>query len=213
MNNNELQIFNYKSNNVRTVIKNGESWWVLKDVCDVLEIANPRNVANRLEDDEKGVHKIDTLGGTQNVTIINESGLYSVISRSDKPEARKFKRWINHEVLPSIRKTGAYVRIPQTYIEALEALIQKEKEKEALVKDREALRVELDESKEYYTIKRVAKINGINWKSIDWRKLKNTSQAMEREVKRIFDANYGNVNAYHIEVWQFEYPELRYGEI
>lgn len=213
MNNNELQIFNYKSNNVRTVIKNGESWWVLKDVCDVLEIANPRNVANRLEDDEKGVHKIDTLGGTQNVTIINESGLYSVISRSDKPEARKFKRWINHEVLPSIRKTGAYVRIPQTYIEALEALIQKEKEKEALVKDREALRVELDESKEYYTIKRVAKINGINWKGINWRKLKNTSQAMEREVKRIFDANYGNVNAYHIEVWQFEYPELRYGEI
>lgn len=113
-------------------------------------------------------------------------------------------------MLPSIRKTGAYIQTPKTYIEALEALIQKEKEKEALEGERKALLIELDESREYYTVKRVAKMNGINWRDIEWKKLKNTSQAMECEVKRIFDANYGNVNAYHIDVWRHEYPHLRY---
>lgn len=204
---NELTIFNYGLNKVRTIIKDGLPWFVLKDVCDVLELRNVTQVAERLEDDERSMLNIGRQGNTN---IINESGLYNVILRSDKPEARRFKRWITHEVLPSIRKTGTYIQTPRTYIEALEALIQKEKEKEALEGERKALLTELDESHEYYTVKRVAKINGINWRDIEWKKLKNTSQAMEYEVKRIFDANYGNVNAYHIDVWRHEYPHLRY---
>lgn len=204
---NELTIFNYGLNKVRTIIKDGLPWFVLKDVCDVLELRNATQVADRLEDDERSMLNIGRQG---NINIINESGLYNVILRSDKPEAKRFKRWITHEVLPSIRKTGAYIQTPKTYIEALEALIQKEKEKEALEEERKALLIELDESREYYTVKRVAKMNGINWRDIEWKKLKNTSQAMECEVKRIFDANYGNVNAYHIDVWRHEYPHLRY---
>lgn len=84
---NDLQIFNYGAVPVRTIVKDGEPWWVLADVCRVLEIANHKNVSSRLDLDEKGVHLMDTPGGNQNMTIINESGLYKVILRSDKPEA------------------------------------------------------------------------------------------------------------------------------
>lgn len=100
--------FNYQEKQVRTILKNNEPWFVLKDVCDVLEISNSRNVAARLDVDEKGVHQADTLGGSQQMLIINEPGLYSVILRSEKPEAKQFKRWITHEVIPSIRKHGGY---------------------------------------------------------------------------------------------------------
>jgi anti-repressor protein len=78
-------------------------------VCEVLGIGNNRDVVARLDDDEKGVDNIDTLGGFQKLTIISESGLYSVIMLSRKLEAKQFKRWITHEVLPSIRKHGVYV--------------------------------------------------------------------------------------------------------
>lgn len=105
---NAMQVFNYEGNEVRTIMKDNEPWWVLADVCRVLDIQNNRNAARRLDDDEKGVHLMDTLGGGQKMTIINESGLYKVILRSDKPEAKKFTRWVTHEVLPTIRKTGSY---------------------------------------------------------------------------------------------------------
>ena len=107
--NDNLQIWNYESSEIRTVQMNGEPWWVLADVCKVLEISNSRNVSNRLEADEKGVTLVDTLGGAQQVTIINESGLYAVILRSDKPQAKPFRKWVTNEVLPSIRKHGAYM--------------------------------------------------------------------------------------------------------
>ena len=103
-----MQIFEYQGNEVRTIQHGDEVWWVLKDVCRVLGLSTPHKVAERLDDDEKGVSLIHTLGGNQKVTIINEPGLYAVILRSDKPEAKTFKRWVTHEVLPSIRKTGAY---------------------------------------------------------------------------------------------------------
>lgn len=103
---NELQIFNYNDKEIRTVKKGGDLWWVLKDVCDVLELSNPTMIAGRLDEDERA--KFD-LGRQGETNIINESGLYNVILRSDKPEAKKFKRWVTHEVLPSIRKHGAYM--------------------------------------------------------------------------------------------------------
>lgn len=106
---NELQVFNYESNEVRTVMIDGEPWFVLKDVCQVLNIANHKNVAARLDDDEKDVvHLADPIGRMQEMTIINESGLYNVILRSDKPEAKPFRKWVTAKVLPSIRKTGEY---------------------------------------------------------------------------------------------------------
>ena len=207
---NEISVFNYDKNKVRTIIRNGELWFVLKDVCEILGISNPTVVSNRLEDDEVTKFNLGGLSGESN--IINESGLYSVILLSRKPEARKFKKWITSEVLPSIRKTGAYIQTPQTYIQALEALIESEREKERLSYEKEELQIELDESKKYYTIKRVAKINRISWKNINWKRLKNVSYAMELEIKKVFDANFESVNAYHIDVWRHEYPELEYSE-
>ncbi|MBQ6163930.1 MAG: hypothetical protein IJK23_05600 [Clostridia bacterium] len=110
---NGLQVFTYAGTQVRAVEKDGEPWFVLKDVCDVLRISNSRNVVERLDEDEKGVHLMDTPGGEQQMTIINESGLYNVILRSDKPEAKPFRKWVTSEVLPSIRRTGRYV-IPES---------------------------------------------------------------------------------------------------
>ncbi len=113
---NEMQVFKYENSEVRTVEQNGEVWWVLADVCRALEIHNNRNVARRLDEDEKGVHLMDTLGGNQKLTIISESGLYKVILRSDKQEAKKFTRWVTHEVLPAIRQTGGYGQVDVTAI-------------------------------------------------------------------------------------------------
>ena len=112
---NELQIFNYKETPIRTIERDGEIWWVLKDVCSALSIIDHVSVARRLDDDEKGVGQILPLtrkGGAQEMTIINEPGLYNVILRSDKPEAKDFKRWVTHNVLPAIRRTGSYSMIP-----------------------------------------------------------------------------------------------------
>lgn len=110
---NDLQIFKYQDSEVRTVELNGEPWFVLKDVCEILSIGNVSDVYTRLDADEKGVGQIDTLGGRQNMNIINESGLYNVILRSDKPEAKPFRKWVTAEVLPTIRKHGAYMT-PET---------------------------------------------------------------------------------------------------
>lgn len=105
---NDLQIFTYNSNEVRTIQRDGDPWFVLKDVCQVLGIGNSRMAAERLDADEKGVSQIDTPGGKQEMSIINESGLYNVILRSDKPEAKPFRKWVTSEVLPTIRKHGMY---------------------------------------------------------------------------------------------------------
>ena len=101
-----IQIFNYQSNEVRTVEMGGEPWFVLKDVCNILGISKYRDTAARLDADERGSVEVDTLGGTQQVIAVNESGLYHVILRSDKPEAAPFRKWVTSEVLPSIRKNG-----------------------------------------------------------------------------------------------------------
>lgn len=94
---------------VRTIMLNGEPWWILADVCKVLEMGSPHKVANRLDEDEKGRTTIPTHGGPQEFAIINESGLYSIILKSRKPSAKRFKKWVTSEVLPAIRKTGGYM--------------------------------------------------------------------------------------------------------
>ena len=139
---NELQIFSYEGCEVRTVKRDGEPWWVLKDICDVLELTTPARVAERLEDDEVSqTHLIDSIGRKQRTVIVNESGLYGVILRSDKPEAKKFKRWVTHEVLPSVRKHGAYIAPakleeiisdPDAWITMLTALKEERAVKDAL---------------------------------------------------------------------------------
>lgn len=107
---NNIQIFKYENNDVRTVEMNGEPWFVLKDVCGVLGLSNHKVTAQRLDRDEVSqTYLTDSIGRKQEITVINESGLYSVILRSDKPEAKPFRKWVTSEVLPSIRKNGGYI--------------------------------------------------------------------------------------------------------
>lgn len=116
--NNSLTLFTYQGMNLRTSLINGEPWFVAKDVCEVLDITNSRDALNRIDEDEKGVVLTDTHGGKQEVTAVNEPGLYSLILGSRKAEAKQFKRWITHEVIPAIRKHGGYLT-PEKVEEAL----------------------------------------------------------------------------------------------
>ena len=108
--NNALQVFNFEKRDIRVVMKDGEPWWVAKDVCDVLEIQNARDAVSALDDDERNTVGIsDGNRGNPNMNVINESGLYTLIMRSNKPEAKRFRKWVTSEVLPTIRKHGAYM--------------------------------------------------------------------------------------------------------
>lgn len=127
---------------VRVVDVDGEPWFVAKDVCECLELGNPRTSIALLDEDEKGVHTMDTPGGQQEMSIVSEAGLYSLILRSRKPEAKAFKRWITHEVLPSIRRTGQYggyalPRVPQSFPDALRMIADIEEEKQLALEQRD----------------------------------------------------------------------------
>lgn len=119
----DLQIFNNdRFGQIRIVPVDGELMFVAKDVCDCLEITKHRDAISRLDSDERGSVKLDTPGGKQDIAAINEYGLYNLVLSSRKPEAKEFKRWITHDVIPAIRKTGSYsIAIPKTLPEALRA--------------------------------------------------------------------------------------------
>lgn len=103
----EIQSYNFNGAALRTLTdENGEPWFVAKDVCDILEISNPSDALKRLDDDERSRFNLGRQGETN---IVNEAGLYVLVLGSRKPEAHEFKRWVTHEVLPQIRKTGGYI--------------------------------------------------------------------------------------------------------
>ena len=107
--NNQITPFDFNGTNVRTITdEDGEPWFVLKDVCDVLEMSNARMVKERLNEADVSTTDVRSGGQNRQMTIVNESGLYDVILDSRKPQAREFRRWVTAEVIPSIRKTGAY---------------------------------------------------------------------------------------------------------
>ena len=120
---NEIQVFsNEKFGQVRTVMQDGEPWFVAADVCKALEIGNTAQAAARLDDDEKMTIKINdshsgSRGGAQSMIVVSEMGLYSLALGSRKKEAKDFKRWITHEVIPTIRKTGGYVHNSEVFIQ------------------------------------------------------------------------------------------------
>jgi len=134
----DLAVFTYSDLQVRTVVRDGEPWFVAVDVCTVLGIANPSDAVRNLDDDESELVPaalVTSEGRPQDfLNLINEPGLYSLILRSRKPEAKAFKRWITHEVIPAIRKTGRYETapaIPQSYAEALQLAADQARQIEA----------------------------------------------------------------------------------
>lgn len=138
---NQLQVFSYEGNEVRTVRQGDETLWVLKDVCEALGLSDTNKVAERLDGDELTRIKFVSGGQTREMYTVSESGLYNVILRSDKPDAKRFKRWVTHEVLPSIRRHGAYLtpakleemmNDPDAWIKMLTALKDERAAKERL---------------------------------------------------------------------------------
>lgn len=123
--NTEIQTFTFNAATLRTLTdENGEPWFVAKDVCDILGLENSRKATAELDSDEKNTVTIsDGIPGNPNKTIISEPGLYKLIMRSRKPEAKEFQRWVTHEVLPQIRKTGGY--IPTSESDSDEAIMAK----------------------------------------------------------------------------------------
>lgn len=212
MENKAMQVFNNPEfGKVRTIVINSEPWFVGKDVAMALGYKNTKDaLAKHVDSDDKLGSQIATSGQRREMTVINESGVYALIFGSKLPTAKKFKHWVTSEVLPDIRKHGLYAK--QSVIDmmindpdsCIKLLTEYKKEKQ----EKERLQAELDYSKEWYSIKRVAKLNDISWKSISWRKLKQASADIGIGIKKIFDANYGEVNTYHVKAWEAAYPEL-----
>lgn len=109
----KLQTFDFNESPVRVELIEDNPWFVLADLCRVLELTNPSMVCESLDDDEKGLSSADTLGGRQKMLTVSESGLYALVFKSRKPEAQTFRKWVTAEVLPALRKTGKY-EVPQT---------------------------------------------------------------------------------------------------
>lgn len=138
---NALKIFEHEAfGSVRAIERNGLPWFVARDVCDCLEIRT-NDAANSLDEDEKGYESVVSLGGAQQTLIVSEPGLYSLILRSRKPEAKAFKRWLVHEVIPAIRRHGVYatpqtveamLNDPETTIKILTALKEERAQRQAL---------------------------------------------------------------------------------
>ena len=231
---NELKIFeNPEFGKVRTTVLDGEPWFVAKDVAVALGYKDP---ANAIKSHCKGVvkhHPLETAGGTQEVRIIRESDVYRLIIRSKLPGAEKFEKWLMEDVLPSIRKHGAYMtedkleEILQDTDKFLDLAIKLREEKRKAIEERnkavrekawigtrreatamatasvatkeaKKLKVLLDESKEWATVKKVELALGGKY---DWRRLKQASAAMKIPPRKVPDINYGQVNAYHNSVW------------
>ena len=159
---NDIQIFkNTEFGEIRTITISDEPWFVGKDVAEVLGYSNTRDALNkRVDDEDKGVANCDTLGGTQEMTIINESGLYSLILSSKLPKAKEFKRWVTSEVLPAIRRHGVYavdevLNNPDMLISALTEL-KAERAKRAELEMENAIQrqqlIELNPKATYYDL-------------------------------------------------------------
>ncbi len=140
--------------------------------------------------------------------FIPENIFYRLAMKAKNETAERFQAKVADEIIPSIRKHGMYAT-DQVIDKILEnpdfgiELLSKLKEERA---EKERLQQELDQSKDWYSIKRVAALNGVSWKTFDWRRLKDTGAQMGYRVKKIFDANYGEVNTYHKKVWEKAYP-------
>lgn len=133
MSSTDIVPFSFAGYEVRIVIIDGNPWWVARDVAETLGYSATSAMTRSLDDDERGVQILHTPSGDQSMTVISESGLYSAILRSSRAEAQAFKRWVTHEVIPEIRRTGSFgspaqdVALPATYLEALEALVERER--------------------------------------------------------------------------------------
>jgi len=217
-----LEIFSNSGYEIRGGLVDGEPYFIAKDIADALGYSDTQAMTRRLDDDEVFTYTDNSSGQLRHIKTVNESGLYNAILGSKKPEAKQFKKWVTSEVLPSVRKHGMYAKAElladtDLLIDALNQLRDERnkavKEKAYIGNKREAtamatastavrkakkLELMLDESSEWASMKRVQIRTGKDFK---WSKLKKVSKELNIPPRKIFDANYGEVNSYHSSVW------------
>ncbi|MFM2094102.1 MAG: hypothetical protein RIS70_1226 [Planctomycetota bacterium] len=209
------QVFEYEGHGVRVAGTPELPLFVAADVCRTLGIGDTSRAIERLDDDEKGTSSIRTPGGTQQMLCVTESGLYSLILGSRKPEARAFKRWVTHEVLPTIRKTGRYAvdLSPAEHLLAqAQMLVDQERRQRALESRTNAIenRVAVVEARQaqgapdFYSVVAYCNLRRLRLDltmAIEWGRLASgLSRSLGIPVGRIKDPRFGMVNSYHIEV-------------
>ena len=217
---NELTVFqNDQFGEVRMVLIEDEPWFVAADVCRALDIGNPSQALTRLDEDEKMTTLILNEGaatGKSQMAFINEPGLYSLVLGSRKPEARAFKHWITHEVIPTIRRTGTYTNAlspAEQLLAQAQMLVEQEKRMDAVeerVQDLEALittRPDVDQ----YTIAGYAKMRGVRI-DVDracflGRRATMISRMYGYEIGRVRDSRFGKVNTYHLNILKAVFDE------
>ena len=219
-----LQIFNFANKQVRTQVDElGNPWWVAKDVCDILGIVKHRDAVARLDDDESMALRVDAL---EDVTCISESGLYSLILRSQKPEAKKFKKWITSEVLPSIRKTGAYFSKSLTIDERLALALAAEVDTRKQISE---IKTDLTEVRHlaiqasshnsantgFMTIRGYCNIHGIQLSLKQSQAVGKACAALTKclgaETRKTDDEMFGRVNSYPLGVLEEVFKDVRPG--
>ena len=220
---NEITVFqNEEFGDIRTVMLEGEPWFVAVDVCRALDIRNNRDALNRLDEDAKGVELTDTPGGQQKLSIVNEPGLYSLVLGSRKPEAKAFKHWITHDVIPAIRKTGSYAPTlspAELLVAQANLLLEQDKRMKALESNFVDMkddivdmndRVEQLESavvnhpEDYVSVAGYARMKNIPLSlSVAQhlgRKAKKLSKARGVEIHQTGDERFGTVGIYRIDI-------------
>ena len=211
-----LTVFdNNQFGRVRSVLIEDEPWFAAADVCRALDISNSRQALARLDDDEKGVISTDTPGGEQKMAFVNEPGLYSLVLGSRKPEAREFKRWITHEVIPAIRKTGAYA-VPLSPAEQLVAqaqlLVQQEKRLAAMEGRVKTMEARLETRVENaFSIAGYASLRGVNVDVNSANLLGKKAASLSREygypISTTPDPRFGKVNVYHTDILKIVFDD------
>lgn len=224
---NELQVFNFNENVIRTTQINGEPYFIGKDVADVLGYSNtPKAIRDHVDDEDKLTERIVMAGQNREVICINESGLYSLILSSKLPEAKRFKRWVTSEVLPSIRKHGMYateelIANPDLAIAAFTAL-KEEREKRKNLETQVAIQIqqigELKPKADYYdeilknkglvTITQIAKDYGLSGSAMN-RKLHELGVQFKQSGQWLLYSGYHDKGYTHSETVEFEHTDGR----
>ena len=213
---NPITPFHFGEQQVRVISDDqGEPWFVAADVCAALTVSTEQT--RRLDDDEKGLRTVQTLGGQQEMLTINESGLYSLILTSRKPSAKKFKKWVTSEVLPSIRRTGAYAAAPAMLVvknAAMQLVIAQAMELDRIEQEQQRLasRVEAVESRVstqdsmFYTVLGYARKCGAHIDNGRASALGRGAARLSRErdypMGKASDPRFGVVGTYHTDILQ-----------
>lgn len=208
---NNLTVFNFESHEVRFLGTADYPWWVAVDVCTVLEIKNPSQAIARLDNDERSMFNIGRQG---EAWCINESGLYSLVLSSRKPQAKRFKKWITSEVIPSIRKTGGYniQSQPMTQIQVLAQIAQQmaDQEQQLLQQEARLAAVEAEQQRyltpcgHKYTVMGFANLHKIKISgteaAVKGRAAARICKAQGIEVEQVYDPRFGKVGLYPEDV-------------